>query len=109
MAVNVETNVDEFHVALLRLNRPEARNALSPEMMDEIASELERFDPDPEIRCVVIAGSEKVFAAGADIRAMAERCFARRSTTRRPVSGAAGGDQDATGRRRLRLGAGWRL
>jgi len=75
MAVNVETSVDEFHVALLRLNRPEARNALSPEMMDEITTELERFDPDPEIRCIVIAGSEKVFAAGADIRAMAERSF----------------------------------
>jgi enoyl-CoA hydratase/carnithine racemase len=69
----VETSVDEFHVAVLRLNRPEARNALSPEMMEEIASELERLDPDPEARCVVIAGSEDVFAAGADIRAMADR------------------------------------
>jgi enoyl-CoA hydratase/carnithine racemase len=73
MAGNVETAVDDFHVALLKLNRPEARNALSPEMMDEIASELERLDPDPEVRCIVIAGSEDVFAAGADIRAMAER------------------------------------
>jgi enoyl-CoA hydratase/carnithine racemase len=71
----VESSSDG-HVALLRLNRPEARNALSPEVMEEIASELERFDPDPEIRCVVIAGSEKVFAAGADIRAMSERSFA---------------------------------
>jgi enoyl-CoA hydratase/carnithine racemase len=64
------------HVALLRLNRPEARNALSPELMEELAGELERLDPDPEVRCVVIAGSEKVFAAGADIKAMAERSFA---------------------------------
>jgi enoyl-CoA hydratase/carnithine racemase len=64
------------HVALLRLNRPEARNALSPEMMEELAGELERLDPDPEVRCVVIAGSEKVFAAGADIKAMSERSFA---------------------------------
>jgi enoyl-CoA hydratase/carnithine racemase len=63
------------HVALLRLNRPEARNALSPEVMEALASELERLDPDPEVRCVVIAGSEKVFAAGADIKAMAERSF----------------------------------
>src|SRR6476646_10902538 len=60
-------------VALLRLNRPEARNALSPELMEEIAAELERLDPDPEVRCIVIAGSDEVFAAGADIRAMAER------------------------------------
>jgi enoyl-CoA hydratase/carnithine racemase len=73
MAGNVETSVDDFHVALLKLNRPEARNALSPEMMEEIVGELERLDPDPEIRCIVIAGSEDVFAAGADIRAMAER------------------------------------
>jgi enoyl-CoA hydratase/carnithine racemase len=64
------------HVALLRLNRPEARNALSPEMMEQIAAALEALDPDPEVRCVVIAGSEKVFAAGADIKAMAERSFA---------------------------------
>lgn len=72
----VETTLDEFHVALLRLNRPDVRNALSPEMMEEIASELERLDPDPEVRCVVIAGSDEVFAAGADIRAMSERSFA---------------------------------
>jgi enoyl-CoA hydratase/carnithine racemase len=42
-------------------------------MMEGIASELERLDPDPEVRCVVISGSEEVFAAGADIRAMADR------------------------------------
>jgi enoyl-CoA hydratase/carnithine racemase len=71
----VETSRDG-HVALLRLNRPEARNALSPELMEELAGELERLDPDPEVRCIVIAGSEKVFAAGADIKAMAERSFA---------------------------------
>jgi enoyl-CoA hydratase/carnithine racemase len=66
----------EGHVALLRLNRPDARNALSPEVMEELASELERLDPDPEVRCVVIAGSDEVFAAGADIKAMVERSFA---------------------------------
>lgn len=71
----IESSIDA-HVALLRLNRPEARNALSPEMMEELAAELERLDADPEVRCVVIAGSEKVFAAGADIRAMSERGFA---------------------------------
>jgi len=64
------------NVALLRIDRPEARNALSPEAMEELASELERLDPDPEVRCVVVAGSDKVFAAGADIKAMAERSFA---------------------------------
>jgi enoyl-CoA hydratase/carnithine racemase len=72
---SIQVSVDD-QVALLRLNRPEARNALSPEMMEEIAAELERLDPDPAVRCVVIAGSEKVFAAGADIKAMSERSFA---------------------------------
>jgi len=72
----VETTLDGHNVALLRLNRPEARNALSPETMEQIAAELERLDPDPEVRCIVIAGSEKVFAAGADIKALSERSFA---------------------------------
>jgi enoyl-CoA hydratase/carnithine racemase len=72
-------------VALLRLNRPEARNALSPELMERLAAELERLDPDPEVRCLVIAGSEKVFAAGADIKAMAERSFAE--ALRHPAAG----------------------
>jgi enoyl-CoA hydratase/carnithine racemase len=71
----IQVSRDEFHVAVLRLDRPEARNALSPEMMEEIASELEQLDADPDVRCVVIAGSDEVFAAGADIRAMSERSF----------------------------------
>ena len=69
----VEVSLDEFHVALLRLNRPEARNALSPEMRAEIADSLERLDADPEVRCIVLAGNDEFFAAGADIRAMAEK------------------------------------
>jgi enoyl-CoA hydratase/carnithine racemase len=74
----------EGRVALLRLNRPEARNALSPELMETLATELERLDPDPGVRCAVIAGSEKVFAAGADIKAMAERSF--EETLRHPAA-----------------------
>jgi enoyl-CoA hydratase/carnithine racemase len=70
----VETSVSE-HVAVCRLNRPEARNALSPELMEELATAVERFDADPEVRCVVIAGSDDAFAAGADIRALRERSF----------------------------------
>ncbi len=69
----VETTVDEHGVALLRLNRPDARNALSAEMRERLSAELQRLDAAPGTRCIVIAGSDKVFAAGADIRAMAER------------------------------------
>ena len=69
----VEVSVDEFHVGLVRLNRPEARNALSPEMRSEIADTLERLDADPEVHCIVLAGNDEFFAAGADIRALAER------------------------------------
>jgi enoyl-CoA hydratase/carnithine racemase len=70
----VETSVDD-RVALCRLNRPEARNALSPELMEELASAVERYDTDPEIRCIVIAGDDETFASGADIRALRERTF----------------------------------
>jgi enoyl-CoA hydratase/carnithine racemase len=62
-------------VGLARLDRPEARNALSPELMEELASLCERWDDDPEVRCIVIAGGDDWFAAGADIKAMAKRTF----------------------------------
>ena len=62
-------------VGLARLDRPEARNALSPELMEELASICERWDEDPDVRCIVIAGGEDWFAAGADIKVMAKRTF----------------------------------
>jgi enoyl-CoA hydratase/carnithine racemase len=62
-------------VGLARLNRPEARNALSPELMEELAALLERWDEDPDVGCIVIAGGDEWFAAGADIKAMAQRSF----------------------------------
>jgi enoyl-CoA hydratase/carnithine racemase len=70
----VETTVDG-PVALCRLNRPEARNALSPEVMEELAGAVESYDADPEIRCIVIAGDDEAFASGADIAALRERSF----------------------------------
>jgi enoyl-CoA hydratase/carnithine racemase len=63
-------------VGLARLDRPDARNALSPELMEELAAVLEAWDADPDVRCIVIAGSDKVFASGADIRNLRERTFA---------------------------------
>jgi enoyl-CoA hydratase/carnithine racemase len=70
----VETGIDG-HVALCRLKRPDARNALSPELMNQLAAAIDAFDADPDVRCVVIAGSDEVFAAGADIRSLRERTF----------------------------------
>ena len=74
MEALVETSLDG-HVALCRLNRPEAQNALSPEVMAELAGAVARFDEDREVRCIVIAGSDEVFAAGADIGTLARREF----------------------------------
>jgi enoyl-CoA hydratase/carnithine racemase len=68
-------------VGLARLDRPEARNALSPELMEELASICERWDEEPDVRCIVIAGGDDWFAAGADIRVMAERSFAEALTS----------------------------
>jgi enoyl-CoA hydratase/carnithine racemase len=70
----VKTSVDR-RVALCRLDRPESRNALSAEVMDELASAIDHFDSDPEVRCIVIAGTDEVFASGADIGALVEREF----------------------------------
>jgi enoyl-CoA hydratase/carnithine racemase len=62
-------------VGIVTLARPEARNALSAELMEELAGAIEAFDADEQVNCIVIAGSDEVFAAGADIKAMAERSF----------------------------------
>ncbi len=74
MREEVLSNV-EGAVAICRMNRPEVRNALSPELMDQLATELERLDREHEVRCIVIAGSNDVFASGADIRSLSERSF----------------------------------
>jgi enoyl-CoA hydratase/carnithine racemase len=68
----IETSVDGM-VALCRLNRPEARNALSPGLREELIEALEAFDADDAVSCIVIAGNDEAFAAGADVKALAER------------------------------------
>jgi len=70
----VATSVDD-RVALVSLDRPDARNALSPEVMEELGGAIARFDEDDEVRCIVVAGSDEVFASGADIGVLAEREF----------------------------------
>lgn len=58
-------------IAVVRLNRPEARNALSDALMDELVARLSELDGDSEVRCIVLAGDERAFAAGADIAELA--------------------------------------
>jgi enoyl-CoA hydratase len=62
-------------VGLIRLNRPEALNALCDQLMEELAAALLDFDADPAIAAIVLTGSEKAFAAGADIREMHPRRY----------------------------------
>jgi enoyl-CoA hydratase len=62
-------------VGVVTLNRPQALNALSPELMRELASALDAFEGDDNIGCMVVTGSDKAFAAGADIKAMKEKSY----------------------------------
>ena len=63
-------------VGVITLNRPKQLNALNDQLMDELGAALKVFDADPAIGCCILTGSEKAFAAGADIGAMASYSFA---------------------------------
>jgi enoyl-CoA hydratase len=89
-------------VGLVRLNRPEALNALNPQITSEIFDALEAFDRDDTIGCMVLTGSDKAFAAGADIKSMAAQTAAdllrqdftdwsRMTRIRRPIIAAVSG------------------
>jgi len=67
----------EGRVGVAQLNRPQALNALNRELMTELMTALEQFDADPAIGCMVVAGSARAFAAGADIKEMAAATPAR--------------------------------
>jgi enoyl-CoA hydratase len=62
-------------VGVIRLNRPAALNALCDQLMDELGAQLLAFDADPAIGAIVLTGSEKAFAAGADIKEMKDRSY----------------------------------
>ncbi len=62
-------------VGIVRLNRPAALNALNAALMRELAAAVDGFEADPHIACIVITGSDKAFAAGADIKEMAKKSF----------------------------------
>ncbi len=62
-------------VGLIRLNRPEALNALCDQLMAELGAQLQAFDADPAIGAIVLTGSDRAFAAGADIKEMQNRRY----------------------------------
>src|SRR5437773_3923686 len=62
-------------VGIIRLNRPQALNALNKALIAELTEAIETFDEDEKIGCLLITGSEKAFAAGADIKEMADKPF----------------------------------
>ncbi len=63
---------DRGHVAVVRLNRPEAKNAISPEVSTMMAELLDAIEVDPNIRAVVVTGTGDVFCAGADLKVVAQ-------------------------------------
>ena len=74
---NIQVRVEAEQVGVITLHRPKALNALNAPLMDELGQALKAFDADESIGCIVITGSEKAFAAGADIAAMAKFEFSQ--------------------------------
>lgn len=75
MAYEMIVTETEGGVGVIRLNRPKALNALCDQLMAELGQALHDFDADDAIRCIVLTGSERAFAAGADIREMERRTY----------------------------------
>jgi enoyl-CoA hydratase len=63
------------HISLIKLNRPDALNALNTQLLGELCTALEIADANDKVRCIVISGSDKAFAAGADVKEMAGKSF----------------------------------
>jgi enoyl-CoA hydratase/carnithine racemase len=91
-------------VALIRLNRPDALNALNSQLMQELSTCIEALDHDDTVGCIVLTGSDKAFAAGADIKEMSSKSYAemfkadfftetseRIARTRKPIIAAVAG------------------
>ncbi|WP_299194057.1 enoyl-CoA hydratase [uncultured Litoreibacter sp.] len=70
--INVEV---EDHIAVITLNRPEALNALNSQLLSELSNVIKEVDANEKVRCIVLTGSEKAFAAGADITEMKDMSF----------------------------------
>ncbi len=101
----MNTIIVERHdkVCLVRLNRPQALNALNAELIDELNQALDAYEADPELGCLVLTGSDKAFAAGADVKEMQSKTYMeayledfiskweRLTRTRKPVVAAVAG------------------
>lgn len=72
MSAQYIRTVKQDGYAILQFNRPDVLNALNIKLMEELVDSLETFDKDNEVRCIIITGDEKAFAAGADIKEMAD-------------------------------------
>jgi enoyl-CoA hydratase len=77
----------EEKVGIVTLNRPEVLNALSAELLEQLCAAVEAFDKDPDVHVIVVAGSEKAFAAGADISQMADASSVDMNETNRLARG----------------------
>ncbi len=77
MTMAYETIIVEIedHVCLIRLNRPDALNALNDQLLKELARAMTEAQANDKVRCIVLTGSDKAFAAGADIKMMSEKSF----------------------------------
>jgi enoyl-CoA hydratase/carnithine racemase len=73
---NIRTEVNG-QVGIATLNRPEALNALNAALLNELADGLEAWDRGSEVRCMIVTGSDRAFAAGADIKEMAPKSFSQ--------------------------------
>ncbi len=71
---NIIVDISDY-VATITLNRPDVRNALNSALLKELCTALEEADASDKVRCIVITGSEKAFAAGADISEMSDKSF----------------------------------
>lgn len=93
----------EQRVGLIRLNRPEALNAINDQLIRDLSAALDLLEADPDVGCLVLTGSERAFAAGADIKAMAAETYpgtmqkdflgswTRLAATRKPIIAAVAG------------------
>ena len=73
--MNIKTEI-KGAVGIATLNRPEALNALNTALLNELADALEAWDRDDKVRCIIVTGSDRAFAAGADIKELADQSYA---------------------------------